>query len=149
MPEFVVRRPEGPAPESPEALFRQLRPRDASVRDLYLRQGELLRKYTELANDLHDVALELQTGAGKTLVGLLIAEFRRRALGHRVAYLCPNVQLARQAATKAHAYGLDVVTLVRAQREWDPGDFHRFNKAQAIAVATYHQIFNNNPRMDS
>src|SRR5207245_2436610 len=98
MPEFVVRRPDHQVPESPEALFRELRPRDPNIRDLYLRQGELLRKYSETANGVRDVALELQTGSRKTLVGFLISEFRRRSFGHRVAYLCPNVQLAKQAA---------------------------------------------------
>jgi len=149
MPEFVIRRPEAAVPESPEALFRELRPRDPNIRDLYFRQGELLRKYSEMKGVISDVALELQTGAGKTLVGFLIAEFRRRSLGHRVAYLCPNVQLARQAASKAHMYGLDVVTLVRAQRDWDRADLHRFNRGEAVAVATYNQVFNTNPRMDS
>jgi hypothetical protein len=68
MPEFVIRRPEQAPPESPEALFRELRPRDPHIRDLYLRQGELLRKYTESAMDMRDVALELQTGAEKLLL---------------------------------------------------------------------------------
>jgi hypothetical protein len=149
MPEYVIRRPEQGNPESPEALFRELRPRDPNIRDLYLRQGELLRKYSEVADRFQDVALELQTGAGKTLVGFLIAEFRRRKFGHRVAYLCPNIQLARQAASKAYSYGLDVVTLVRAQKDWDPGEFLRFNRGEAVAVATYHQVFNTHPRMDS
>lgn len=65
--------------ESPEALFRELRPRDGAVRHLWAHQADLLRSYREL--DGSDVALELPTGAGKTLVGLLLAEYRRRAGG--------------------------------------------------------------------
>lgn len=76
MPEFIIRRPAAKEPETPEALFRELRSRDPSVRDLYLRQGELLRRYMEEAEGNSDIALELQTGAGKTLVGFLIAEYR-------------------------------------------------------------------------
>src|SRR5690349_12672808 len=110
---FVIRDREHDAPENPEALFRLLRPRDRNVRDLLLRQGDALRGYARLPKAEPDVAIELPTGGGKTLVGLLIAEWRRRALRHRVAYLCPTVQLARQVASKASAYGLDVVTLVR------------------------------------
>ena len=56
-----------------------------------------------------DVAIELPTGAGETLVGLLLAECRRRANSERVAYLCPNVQLARQAAVRAADYGIDAL----------------------------------------
>jgi superfamily II DNA or RNA helicase len=146
---FVIRSPEQDRPESPEALFRSLRPKDRAVRDLLLRQGDALRGYARLPRSETDVASELPTGGGKTLVGLLIAEWCRRALGHRVAYLCPTVQLARQVALKADGYGLDVVTLVRRQAEWDPPDFMRFQRAQAVAIAGYHQIFNSNPRLDS
>jgi hypothetical protein len=42
-----------------------------------------------------------------------------------------------------------VVTLVRRQTEWDDRDFLRFQRAQVVAVAGYHQIFNSNPRLDS
>jgi Helicase C-terminal domain len=143
-------RDEGEAPpDSPEALFRDLRPRDRQVRDLYLRQGDVLRAYHGLDSAPANVALELPTGAGKTLVGLLIAEWRRVALGHRVAYLCPTVQLARQAAAKADGYGIDVVTLVRRQADWPQTDFSRFLRARAVAVSTYHAVFNSNPRLDS
>jgi len=148
MPPFVIRPPDAERPESPEALFRSLRPRDRTVRDLLLRQGDALRAYTQLSGSETDVAIELTTGGGKTLVGLLIAEWRRRSLGQRVAYLCPTVQLARQVASKAEDYGLDVVTLVRGQASWE-GDFTRFQRAQAIAVTGYHQVFNSNPRLDS
>jgi hypothetical protein len=137
------------APESPEALFRELRPRDRRVRDLYLRQGDVLRAYHELKPQPRDVALELPTGAGKTLVGLLIAEYRRRALGHRVAFLCPNVQLARQAAAKAGGYDIDAVALVRRQREWSPTEFQQFQRGRAMAISTYSAVFNSNPRLDS
>jgi hypothetical protein len=146
---FVMRRGDADRPESPEALFRSLRPVDRTIRDLLLRQGDALRAYAQLAADETDVAVELPTGGGKTLVGLLIAEWRRRALNHRVAYLCPNVQLVRQVAAKAESYGLDVVTLVRAQAEWAPLDFNRFQRGQAVAIAGYYQVFNSNPRLNS
>jgi len=146
---FVIRTREEERPESPEALFRSLRPRDRSVRDLLLRQGDVLRAYAALGNDESDVAVELTTGGGKTLVGLLIAEWRRRTLDQRVAYLCPTVQLANQVAAKAYDYGLDVVTLVRGQASWDPADFNRFQRGQAVAIAGYSQIFNSNPRLNS
>lgn len=146
---FVIPTRPQDGPETPEALFRGLRPRDPSVRDLLLRQGDVVREYTASASDVADVAVELPTGGGKTLVGLLIAEWRRRSLGNRVAYLCPTKQLVNQVAGKAHDYGLDVVTLIGPQAQWDPADFNRFQRAQAIAVAGYYQVFNSNPRIDS
>ncbi|MFE7519127.1 DEAD/DEAH box helicase family protein [Streptomyces halstedii] len=53
-------------------------------------------------------SLALPTGAGKTLVGGLIAEYLRRAEGSRVAYLCPTRQLAAQTARKAADRGGDL-----------------------------------------
>lgn len=82
---FVTRREAEPSPESPEALFSTLQPTDRDVRHLWAHQADLLRDYHK--SSASDIALELPTGAGKTLVGLLIAEFRRRANGSRTAYL--------------------------------------------------------------
>ena len=133
--------------ESPEGLFRELRPRDGAVRHLWAHQADLLRSCRAL--DASDVAIELPTGAGKTLVGLLLAEYRRRANGERVAYLCPTVQLARQALARASAYGLDAVALVRRQSEYDAGEFNAFQRAQKIAITTYHGVFNIRPRIEA
>jgi hypothetical protein len=146
---FVIRTERPDPPESPEALFRELRPRDSSVRDLLLRQGDALRAYHDLDSAASDVAIELPTGAGKTLVGLLVAEWRRLALDQRVAYLCPTVQLANQAATKAHDYGFEVVNLAGSHRRWDPPDVSRFTRHQAIAIATYSTVFNSDPKLPS
>ena len=60
------------APESPDRLFRDLpRRKHAS---LYDHQGQILRTYVSTATKASDVALQLPTGSGKTLVGLLLAE---------------------------------------------------------------------------
>ena len=64
----------------PEALFRDLRGRSPDIKHLWSHQADLLRAYHRSFRAAKDVAIELPTGAGKTLVGLLIAEFRRRAL---------------------------------------------------------------------
>jgi hypothetical protein len=146
---FVIRPQKPDPPDSPEALFRELRPRDPGVRDLLLRQGDALRAYHQLDDAAADVAIELPTGAGKTLVGLLVAEWRRLALDQRVAYLCPTVQLANQAVAKAHDYGLDVVNLAGSHRHWDPPDVSRFTRHQAVAVATYSTVFNSDPKLGS
>ena len=96
-----------------------------------------------------DVTLQLPTGGGKTLVGLLLAEYRRRAHGQRIAYLCPNIQLVRQAASKASNYGIPAVTLTGPQASYGRGEFLSYNRAQAVAVTTYHGAFNSNPRIDN
>ena len=78
---------------------------------------------------------------------MLIAEWRRRANSERVAYLCPTVQLARQAASHATTYGIDTVVLVGSHRAWNNADVARYERSDAIAVTTYSTIFNSNPHL--
>ena len=146
---FFIRPQKPNPPDSPEALFRELRPRDPNIRDLLLRQGDALRAYHHLGNAAHDVAIELPTGAGKTLVGLLVGEWRRLALDQRVAYLCPTVQLANQAVAKADEYGLDVVNLTGTHRRWDHAEVTRYTRHQAIAIAAYSAVFNSDPKLEN
>jgi len=94
-----------------------------------------------------DVALELPTGAGKTLPALLIAEWRRSSFGSRVAYACPTIQLAHQVHAEAVRQGIDAVTLLGPHREWETADAARYDSARAIAITTYSSIFNSNPAL--
>ncbi len=75
-------------PESPVLMFRDLR-RDSSIKYLWGHQEKLLDQYVSHIKS-KNLAIELPTGAGKTLVGLLIAEYRRRALGERIAFFMSN-----------------------------------------------------------
>ncbi|MCI4359773.1 MAG: DEAD/DEAH box helicase, partial [Thermoplasmata archaeon] len=86
-------------PADPESLFKELRTRSPEIRDLFSHQADILRSYAQNHIETSDVSLELPTGSGKTLVGLLIAEFRRRIRRERALYLCPTRQLAFQVGT--------------------------------------------------
>ena len=92
MPLFRTSTPPQPKPESPVLLFRDLR-RDPSVKFLWGHQEKTLDSYFADFLQAKDIAIELPTGTGKTLVGLLIAEYRRRASDERVAFLCSTRQL--------------------------------------------------------
>ncbi|MGH3406745.1 MAG: hypothetical protein ACRDRJ_30220 [Streptosporangiaceae bacterium] len=71
-----------PAPASPEALYPMLSHGADAPRELWSRQADVLRAYDRLKDNSGqfpaDVAIELPTGAGKTLAGCLIAGWRRR-----------------------------------------------------------------------
>ncbi len=129
-----------------EALFRDLKVRDPHIQHLWAHQADIIREYHKVQNQ-RDIALELPTGAGKTLVGLLIAEWRRQSLGERVAYLCPTRQLAHQVGTRASEYGIKARVLVGPQKDYPPGHFSDYASAEAIAVTTYSGLFNSNPRI--
>jgi len=134
-----------PAP-TPEALFPLLVKAPDGPQHLWAHQADLLRSYVERV-DVPDIALELPTGAGKTLVGLLIAEWRRRQFQERVVYLCPTRQLVRQTASRARMYGLTPVVLMGNWKDWPARDKMLFESSAAVAISTYSTIFNSSPKL--
>lgn len=153
MGKFRTSKSEYPRPESIEAMFQDLN-RDSSIKFLHFHQGKILEDYCkkdEKGNptymDVKDLAIELPTGTGKTLVGLLIAEYRRRVLNERVVFLCPTKQLCSQVNEQAKLYGINTALLVGHQKEYDPGQFYAYQQAKSIAITTYSGIFNSNPRI--
>ena len=132
------------APESPDRLFRDLpRRKHASLFD---HQGQILRTYVAKALKTPDVALQLPTGSGKTLVGLLLAEWRRRKFGERVVYLCPTRQLVNQVVEEASSkYGLTVEPFTGQIKNYPPQARAAYENVDRIAVTTYSSLFNTNP----
>ena len=133
----------------PQSLFRNLHGRSPDIQHLWAHQDNVLRNWHSNYVDTSDIALELPTGTGKTLIGLLIAEFVRQTKEHRVAYLCPTRQLAYQVGTLADKYSIDARVLVGRQAKYDPEDFNAFEASAAVAVTTYSAIFNTHPKIDS
>jgi hypothetical protein len=128
-------------------LFRDLR-KDPSIKFLWGHQEKLLDQYKAKHLDTPNLAIELPTGSGKTLVGLLIGEYLRRVRGERVLFLCPNRQLCAQVESQARKYGVPVSLLVGRQRDYDTAVFARYQEAKAVAISTYSGLFNTNPRLD-
>ena len=130
-----------------ESMFMDLRNR--SVQALFAHQADILRKYEAEMMEKSDVAIELPTGSGKTLVGLLIAEYRRAKLGERVVYLCPTRQLVKQVVEQSKGqYGIAPIAFVGSQKEFSPADKAEYQNAGAVAVAAYSALFNTNPFFD-
>ncbi|ROP42786.1 DEAD/DEAH box helicase [Pseudokineococcus lusitanus] len=146
-PRFRTREDAPAAAKDPESLFGELPRTPKGVGALWSHQADQLRVYSEHHKSTPDVALELPTGSGKTLVGLLIAEWRRRALGHRVVYACPTKQLARQVLVKAQEQGIPAVLLVGPHRQWDRADLGRYTRGEATAITVYSAIFNMNSQL--
>ncbi|MGW6263992.1 DEAD/DEAH box helicase [Cellulosimicrobium funkei] len=144
---FVTRPVAAPRPEDPEALYRTLAETNAGPSALWVHQGEVLRSWHAQSN-VSDVAIELPTGAGKTLVGGLIAEYKRRSDGTRAAIVCPTRQLARQTAQRLSEYGVPNVLLVGKVSGWPNADRARYTRAEAVAVTVYAHVFNSNPAID-
>ena len=144
---FRGRTQSGPAPESPEALYRDLPRKPEAVPGLWLHQGDVLRSYLAEHVDTPDLALELPTGTGKTLPGLLVAEWVRRRGCGRVAYACPTRQLARQVAATAEREGVPAVVLVGRAKDWNLQSEAKYDAARAVGIVTYNTILNSSPKL--
>lgn len=131
-------------PETPVDLFQDL-PRRKHP-SLYDHQGQVLRDYHSNALNQSDVALQLPTGSGKTLVGMLIAEWRRRKYSESVLYLCPTRQLVNQVVKQANEeYGVHAEAFLGSKREYSPQAKAAYQDAGKVCVATYSSLFNVNP----
>lgn len=141
---FKLPKRAAPCPDDPESLFRDLRKR--RVPGLLSHQADLLRSYMTVHNQHADIALQLPTGSGKTLVGLLIAEWRRRKYSERVVYLCPTRQLVNQVADQAVSkYGIDLHAFTGSRASYDASAASDWQNGEAVGVTTYSSLFNTNP----
>jgi hypothetical protein len=146
---FKRRTPAPATPDDPEHLYLVLAQTNTGPLALWLHQGDVLRAWHGQYRNASDVAIELPTGAGKTLVGGLIADYQRRAAGERVAYLCPTRQLARQSAAALDGYGIPTALLIGRVASWNAADRARYSSADAVAVSVYSHLFNSNPALDN
>ena len=119
------------------AKFQVLRPAQERV------LGEYLGKYEGNA----DVAIELPTGAGKTLIALLIAECRRRN-GHKVAILSANKTLARQMLQESRELGIPSVLMEGPGFAVSSSVKRRYQRGQSIGIMNYWFYLNQNPVID-
>jgi len=135
-------------PSDPESLFRDLKDRSPDIQHLWSHQADILRGYHQKHINSSDIALELPTGTGKTLVGLLIGEYRRRAEEERVLYLCPTRQLVHQVYKQSQEYGINSHAFVGRGRDYPTDQFNEYTGGDAIAISTYSSLFNISPRFN-
>ena len=131
-------------PIDPVEIFQGAAITDENINDLWLGQGDALREWHANRNK-DDVAVVLNTGAGKTLVGLLIAESLVNETRRQVVYACSSIQLVEQTANKAQGYGLPTATYYRQ----DLARSDLYNRADAPCVTTYQALFNGKSRFMS
>lgn len=143
MSRFVFKKESDFEYDNPQDMYRDYKQK--RIKGLLDYQTEILKKYmSESERGSNDLSLELPTGSGKTLVGLLICEFRRRKYHERVVFVCLNKQLVRQVIDEARQrYQIPVVGFTGKFSEYSQNDFVKFEDSSAIAVVDYSAIFNN------
>ena len=125
------------APVDPSEIFLRL-PKPPGIDDLWSSQADALKQWSGRRNE-RDIVIKLNTGGGKTLVGLLIAQSVINERHGPVLYLCPTAQLQGQIIEQSQRYGIPTVPYVAGGGEDLSEDFLG---AQAVMVATYHALFN-------
>ena len=125
-------------PVEPIDIFLRL-PKTPGVDDLWNSQAEALRAWFN-RRDEEDLVVKLNTGGGKTLVGLLIAQSIMHERGPAL-YLSPNNLLVDQTLTMAKQYGVPAVRYVSGE-----AIDARFLDGQSVMVATYAALFNGQSR---
>lgn len=126
----------GGAPVDPIKIFEALPRIPGAPNDLWRGQADALQQWHDerLKND---VLVSLNTGAGKTLVGLLIAKSLVNEGLQNVLYVCPTIDLVNQTAREAGKLGIPYT--LRTQ-----GDFSNdlFESQKTFCITTYAAVFN-------
>ena len=123
-------------PIDPLEIFNKLTLR-GSIENVWEPQAKALREWYEKRSN-SDVAIEMNTGGGKTLVGLLIAQSLVNETKGRVLYVCSNNQLVEQTFRRAKEIGLS--TARRYMRKWfNEGEFEDGN---TFCLTNYAAAFN-------
>jgi len=105
--------------------------------------NDLWRGQTETLNEWHknrsksDIFIALNTGAGKTLVGLLVAQSLVNEGIENVTYVCGTKDLVLQTQREATKLGIECTLRTS-------GDFSNnlFETGKAFCITTYTSIFN-------
>ncbi len=116
----------------PRDIFNALPTKPSGMNFLRGPQDQVLEKWFARRAQ-RDVVVKLNTGGGKTVVGLLIARSSLAEGKGPVAYLVPDKYLVDQVIAEAGRLGIPVVG--------DPKIF-AYSQGTAILVDTFQKLFN-------
>ena len=123
-------------PIDPKKIFNSLPTLPGVPNDLWDGQGVALSSWHE-NREATDVLVALNTGAGKTIVGLLMAQSLVNEGVENVVYACSTVDLVIQ--TQREAQQLGIKCTVRHGGEFDN---ELFDTGEAFCIVTYSYLFN-------
>lgn len=103
-------------------------------------QTYFLNRWHDKRDD-KDIVGILDTGAGKTLIGLLMLYSKLKEGIGPVVYLCADNQLVEQVCSQAALYGIPVCTIIRNEKKRQEFPIQYTNN-EAVLVTTFERMFN-------
>lgn len=119
----------------PKIIFQNLE-KDEDKEFLRASQDYVLKKWNDKYRNKKDIIVKLNTGHGKTLVGLLMLQASiNEGLGPAL-YICPDTPLVDQTISQAKSFGIEAIKF-----ESDV-DLLKYKNCEAILVITCKKLFN-------
>jgi hypothetical protein len=124
------------APIEPIKLFESLPSLKDTPNDLWRGQAEALSDWHS-ARTQKDILVSLNTGAGKTIVGILIAQSLVNEGIENVIYVCSTLDLVKQTSAEADRIGIQHTVRTK-------GSFNNdlFETGKSFCITTYAALFN-------
>ena len=120
----------------PQEIFKGLTLR-GTVENLWEPQAEALRDWHKQRAS-SDAIVEMNTGGGKTLVGLLIGQSLANETQGKILLVCATNQLVEQTAHRAHECGIRVATYMKST--WANKD--AYDSCSGACLTNYAAVFN-------
>ena len=124
-----------PRPVDPMEIWGRIHLR-GSIKNIWGPQEQALKEW-HLERETQDLVVEMNTGGGKTLVGLIAAQSLLNELRTPVVYVCPNNQLIQQTAARCVEIGFSPAT--RYSGKWQEKD--AFFSAETFCITNYASLF--------
>jgi Rad3-related DNA helicase len=137
-----MRVPMASSPNSLELFDELVHSGKSKITRLWDHQQEVLARFEAGLSGERRIGIELPTGAGKTLIALLILE-SRRLQGKRVAILTSSKALAEDVSSKADDLGIATVVVTGSYKLSEEelrersSELRQYKRAQTIAVMNY------------
>ncbi|MEX2437638.1 MAG: DEAD/DEAH box helicase family protein, partial [Candidatus Babeliales bacterium] len=126
---------QGKKPINPQEIFNKLTLR-GSIENIWQPQSDALDKWHKTRSN-QDTVIQMNTGGGKTLVGLLIAQSLVNETKGSVLYVCPNNQLVEQIKDRAKEIALSPA--IRYKGKWEGRE--DYEAGNTFCVTNYATVF--------
>ena len=125
-----------PPPTDPLEVFARRPSLAGTPNDLWGGQREALLAWVK-ERKKRDILISLNTGSGKTMLGVLIAQSMANESGGKCVYVCSTIDLVIQTEKEAKKLGIAPSTRIS-------GNFssNSFEQGKTFCITTYSSVFN-------